>query len=161
MLTVNAKEVATSPGFQPPYQALTITATANTAKRLSAISENSRAGIRARVVLSTATPYRRIGSRVGGMKRVRRRGRFCRIRVNLRAAKRKRRVTAVHMRVAQTARVLRGRGPSGPISRRRVAESTARTARIRHPLFFRNERNKNLQHAAKTGRLTGPFVRNP
>jgi hypothetical protein len=56
MLTVNAKEVATSPGFQPPYQALTITATANTANRLSATSVNSKAGISASVVLSTATP---------------------------------------------------------------------------------------------------------
>src|ERR1700722_11598946 len=55
-LTVSANEVATRPGFQPPYQALTITATANTARRLSAILGRSSAGISARVVLSTATP---------------------------------------------------------------------------------------------------------
>ena len=55
-LTVSANEVATRPGFQPPYQALTITATANTASRLSVMLGSSRAGISARVVLRTATP---------------------------------------------------------------------------------------------------------
>src|SRR5580700_3942345 len=55
-LTVRANEVATNPGFQPPYQALTITATANTASRLSVMLGSSTAGIRARVVLRTATP---------------------------------------------------------------------------------------------------------
>jgi hypothetical protein len=55
-LTVSAKEVATSPGFHPPYQALTITATANTASRLSVILGSNTAGISASVVLSTATP---------------------------------------------------------------------------------------------------------
>src|SRR6202789_4340894 len=66
-LTVSAKEVATNPGFHPPYQALTMTATAKTASRLSAMFGNSRAGIRASVVLSTATRKRRKGARVGLM----------------------------------------------------------------------------------------------
>jgi hypothetical protein len=66
-LTVKAKDVATRPGFQPPYQALTMTATAKTMRRLSTTSETTRAGIRARIMLRTATPYRRIGARAGGM----------------------------------------------------------------------------------------------
>jgi len=53
---VSAKEVAASPGFQPPYHALTITATANTTRRLSAISEKNKVGINARKVLRSATP---------------------------------------------------------------------------------------------------------
>ena len=55
-LTVSANEVATRPGFQPPYHALTITATANTASRLSVMLGSSSAGISASVVLRTATP---------------------------------------------------------------------------------------------------------
>src|SRR6266852_6083406 len=55
-LTERANEVATRPGFQPPYHALTITATANTARRLSATLVSKREGMRASVVLSTATP---------------------------------------------------------------------------------------------------------
>jgi hypothetical protein len=55
-LTVTANEVATRPGFQPPYHALTMTATANTASRLSAMFGNSSAGISANVVLRMATP---------------------------------------------------------------------------------------------------------
>jgi len=44
------------PGFHPPYQALTITATANTTRRLSAISEKNSAGINASIALRRATP---------------------------------------------------------------------------------------------------------
>src|SRR5580704_791925 len=66
-LTVRAKEVATRPGFQPPYQALTIMATANTTRRLSTTSASISAGIKARVMLRIATPYRRMGARAGGM----------------------------------------------------------------------------------------------
>src|SRR5580700_10468409 len=66
-LTVSANDVATSPGFQPPYQALTIMATAKTTRRLSTTSASINAGIRARVILRTATPYRRMGARAGGM----------------------------------------------------------------------------------------------
>jgi hypothetical protein len=51
-----AKDVAARPGFQPPYQALTITATAKTSSRLSTTSASRKAGIRARIILRTATP---------------------------------------------------------------------------------------------------------
>jgi hypothetical protein len=72
---VTANEVATSPGFHPPYQALTITATAKTTRRLSTKSESNRAGMSAKVVLSSATPYRRIGALLGGTRLASRRGR--------------------------------------------------------------------------------------
>src|SRR5712691_9221468 len=79
-LTVKANEVATRPGFQPPYQALTMMATAKTTSRLSTTAESRNAGIRARIMLRTATPYRRMGARAGGMEWLRRRGSFARIR---------------------------------------------------------------------------------
>ena len=50
------KEVAARPGFHPPYQALTMTATAKTTRRLSARSEKNKAGIKARTALRSATP---------------------------------------------------------------------------------------------------------
>src|SRR6266436_5513140 len=78
-LTRTANAVATSPGFHPPYQALTMTATANTTSRLSKTSERRSAGISARVVLSTATKYRSAGALEGGTRRVRKRGRLTRI----------------------------------------------------------------------------------
>src|SRR5580704_12257017 len=95
-LTVKAKEVATRPGFQPPYQALTMMATENTTSRLSTTSESRKAGIRARVMLRTATPYRRIGARAGGMKRLRRRGSFARIQIEFSSKMGLARVTGVH-----------------------------------------------------------------
>src|SRR6267154_6783446 len=78
-LTRTANAVATSPGFHPPYQALTMTATAKPTSRLSKTSERKSAGISARVVLSTATKYRSAGALEGGTRRVRKRGRLTRI----------------------------------------------------------------------------------
>ena len=52
--------MATRPGFQPPYHALTMMATAKTTSRLSTTSESKKAGMRARMMLRTATPYRRM-----------------------------------------------------------------------------------------------------
>src|SRR5581483_2131775 len=55
-LTVNANDVATSPGFHPPYHALTIMATAKTNSRLSTTSESINAGNNARQTLYMSTP---------------------------------------------------------------------------------------------------------
>jgi hypothetical protein len=42
-------------------------ATEKTTSRLSTMSDRRKAGMRASVMLRTATPYRRIGARAGGI----------------------------------------------------------------------------------------------
>src|SRR5216684_2060109 len=58
-LTIEASAVATRPGFQPPYQALTTIATEKTTRRPSTTTfESKNAGIKARMrsMLRMATP---------------------------------------------------------------------------------------------------------
>src|SRR5258706_14050976 len=53
-LTKTANAVATKPGFHPPYQALTMTATAKTTRGLSKTAKRRKAGMREGEVVSTA-----------------------------------------------------------------------------------------------------------
>src|SRR5579859_713465 len=111
-MTVRAKEVATTPGFHPPYQALTMTATPNRARRLSETSASRIVGISASAVLRTATPYRRMGARAGGM---RSRGRVTRMSPIVVLEPPEENITGVHFRKTDRENcIVRSPEPSGP-----------------------------------------------